>query len=534
MRRLIIVISLLGFWLSGHSKVVINEVFYDAVGSDDNQEWIELYNSSSEDINLQGWILQAGGTSYSDIFIFPSIMIRANSFFLISESTYSLSNLVTNLGFENGGSATDGIRILNPANQYTDTILYDYPNANNLIGDSVNQLPCSGVNPGQSLARSVDGVDTDSEYDWVSCSMPSPGLSNVGERKVTLQNCSVELNQTNLEVSTLIRNLSTRLVDKFELSIKIVFNNELKYYEELGAIPAEDSLSLDLTIDNEFLSSGLLVVELINNTDIQIVDNLWKKDIFYQAPALFLSEIMYHPLVNQPEWIEVKLLEDLNNADLEILDASYNEANANISGFAGEYIVIAEDKESVIMHYPNCDSLKVFQANGWARLNNTGDSVVIKCYQVTLDSLQYEASMSPLGYSLELNEVDNEWTASNAVAGATPTERNSISQDNGFNNLSGIKIVSSLISIKRDKQLKVKFNLQKIVNSIELKIFDIRGKELNSIEIGLANQYSGECSWDGCVRDKYLASGLYPTIIKLKAENGRILEEKKIIITINR
>lgn len=39
-------------------KIVVNEIMYDPVGEDTNNEWIELYNASSVPVDLSGWVLQ--------------------------------------------------------------------------------------------------------------------------------------------------------------------------------------------------------------------------------------------------------------------------------------------------------------------------------------------------------------------------------------------------------------------------------------------------------------------------------------------
>ncbi len=534
MRRLGIILFALGFWLIGNCEIIINEVFYDAVGSDDQQEWIELYNNGLEDINLQGWLLQAGGGNFSDLYTFPSIVIRAGAFFLISEFPHPLSNMITELGFENGGSATDGVRIINPANLYHDTILYDSPNSNNLQGDSQIQTPCINPAPGYSLARISDGVDTNLADDWFSCSNPTPGTTNNIEKTVTLKSCEAVTNGGSIDISTVILNLSTCLVDNRDLGIKISFNSELKNYDDLSMIAALDSITYCVSIENEFHEAGQLEVELINNSNTHIVDNLWVKWISYQNPVLSLSEIMYYPQVNQTEWVEVKLLNDIVDSEISIFDATGSQAEAVINGRSGDYIVIAEDRSNLLNTFSHCDSLKVFQAKAWVRLNNTGDSLVLKYFDSLLDSLSYENNSTSQGYSLEYSEINNNWYPSSAGQGASPTEANSSFSNPQVNDGSGVKVVNNLISIKRGRVFSVNFELQKLVNSLELQLFDIRGKELNTIRANFSNQYSGEYSWDGYLQGKYLPSGLYPAIIKIKAENGRCLEEKKIIITINR
>lgn len=534
LNRLIILTLLLLVPISSFTEVVINELLYDAVGVDTGKEWIELYNNSDEDISLHNWELQAGGKTFSTIFIFPNITIRAKSFFLISESNnLPLTNLVTALGFENGGSATDGVRILNPANQYTDTILYDFPNSNNLAGDAPTQTPCPSVAPGHSLARYRDGEDTNSASDWFDCTTPTPGRSNIVERRVTLTNCKTTNHNSYIELSTVILNLSTSLVDNHELAIKTLFNNELKSIDNLSAISPLDSLKHCVTVENELNEEGEIIVELINNSNIELVDNLWKMWISQQIVVVKLSEVMYNPRATQAEWIELKLLNDVESAELSITDFAGNSCTANISGEAGDYLVIAENRENLLLNFVACDENKVFQATGWAILNNSGDSIIVEHGAVVLDSLQYSSNSAPKGYSLEYNERDDSWSRSVAEIGGTPTQPNSC-LDNPHQQITGIEVINAVISQKRDKQLKLIFSLDKSVSSLILKLYDLRGKEIDNLKADYSQQYDGEFVWDGAIKGKYLVSGLYPAVLTLRGSNGKVIREKKILITINR
>lgn len=534
MKRVVILTFLFLIQLSGFAEVVINELLYDAVGIDTGKEWIELYNDSDEDISLHNWELQAGGRTFSTIFIFPNITIRSKSFFLISESNnLPLTNIVTELGFENGGSATDGVRILNPANQYTDTILYDFPNDNNLPGDEPTQTPCLSVTPGHSLARIRDGEDTNSASDWFDSATPTPGRTNILERRVTLANSEATIYNSYIELSTVILNLSTCIVDNHELAIKILFNNKLKSLDNLSSISSLDSLKYCATIENELNQDGELIIELINNSNIELVDNLWRMWISQQVVVAKLSEIMYCPRANQAEWIEIKLLNDVESAELLITDFAGNSCSANISGEAGDYLVIAENRENLLLNFSESDESKVFQVTGWAILNNTGDSIVVEHGTVVLDSLEYSSNSAPKGFSLEYNEHDGTWGRSLAEVGGTPTQPNSC-LTNPHQSVTGIEVVNTVISQKKDKQLKLIFNLDKSVSSLILKLYDLRGKEINTLNANYSQQYNGEFVWNGNIKGKYLVSGLYPAVLTLRGSNGKIIREKKILITINR
>ncbi len=534
MRRFVLVIFYLSTCFSCFSEIVINEVFYDAIGSDNGKEWIELYNSCEEDVNLQGWHLQAGGSSFSDILIFPSITIRQNSFFLISEEAGPLTNLVAELAFENGGSASDGIRILNPQNHYQDTILYDKPNSNNLEGDIPQMEACEPASPGQSLARLNDGFDSNQTTDWVRSSQVSPGLSNNLKKIVTLGNCSASNMGIQIQVSTIILNLSTVQVDKSDLSIKITINNELIYYKELDEITALDSLTCYITIENENYTQADLLLELINNANVQIVDNLWETHISFLLPSIKISEVMHSPLTGNSEWIEIRLLDDYENISLKLLDNAGNHANAMITGYKNDLIVIAEDKSKVVECFTDCDSSLVVQAQAWPRLNNNGDKLTIKYLNTSLDSLIYGNNSTRKGYSYEYQNETNTWHECCFPTRASPTRENSTYSQDQTNYLSSFKIHNKLISRTKNKVFEVSINSTNENDYCDLKIYDIRGSFISTISSEKFNQDNDKFTWNGYIKGKYLASGIYPAILRLRSQSGKILKEKKIFITINR
>lgn len=55
MRYLLISLAFLVPMVS-HAQVVINEIMYDLPGSDNDREWIEIYNSGSDAVDLTNWI----------------------------------------------------------------------------------------------------------------------------------------------------------------------------------------------------------------------------------------------------------------------------------------------------------------------------------------------------------------------------------------------------------------------------------------------------------------------------------------------
>ncbi|HQJ96707.1 MAG TPA: lamin tail domain-containing protein, partial [Candidatus Cloacimonas sp.] len=123
------------FGLSLKAEIVINEVCYDPVGSDEGFEWIELYNNGSTGIQLEGAKILSGGSSYAVQYTLPFFELRPHRYLLIGGASLFTAQLNYNFSFQNGGSETDGICYVSPDGTYTDTVLYDSPNSNQLFDD---------------------------------------------------------------------------------------------------------------------------------------------------------------------------------------------------------------------------------------------------------------------------------------------------------------------------------------------------------------------------------------------------------------
>lgn len=171
-------------------SVKINEVLYDAVSLDEGNEWIEIYNPTDSNIDLAGFSLEAGGSSFQEVLRLAEenpIILEPDNYYVIGEENVHLADLkVAQLGFQNGGSATDGIRILNKEGEVADTLLYDSPNSNNLPDDSGNpgENFAPDVKAGSSLGRDGQSLDTDNcELDFKEYSSPTPGEANEFEEE---------------------------------------------------------------------------------------------------------------------------------------------------------------------------------------------------------------------------------------------------------------------------------------------------------------------------------------------------------------
>lgn len=122
-------------------KVYVNELIPDPEGSDQEGEWIEFYNSDSEDVDLLGWAVKdSSGKQY----FFEDIQIGEDEYFVLKYEDSKIS-------LNNGG---DEIILLNPSGERADGVSY-------------GKVPSSG----QSWARRENG-----EFNWTP--MATPGGKN--------------------------------------------------------------------------------------------------------------------------------------------------------------------------------------------------------------------------------------------------------------------------------------------------------------------------------------------------------------------
>lgn len=164
------------------ADALINEIYYDAPSGEDEgaSEWIELCNPTSSVIDLSNWMIESAGSSFSESWTFPSgTTLAPGAYLVFGPGVGDASEFSPNL--QNGGSETDGIRLVNSSGATIDTVLYDSNNTNNLIDDLGSLLGpfAPDVSAGNSLARFPDCTEiTNDGDDWVESEELTPGSEN--------------------------------------------------------------------------------------------------------------------------------------------------------------------------------------------------------------------------------------------------------------------------------------------------------------------------------------------------------------------
>lgn len=442
MRQLLVLLSFCFGLL--YADIVINEIMIDPVGADEGYEWIELYNNSDEAVDLSGWKIQSAGTSFITNYTISDYIISPYDFLLIAEEYVPNADLYANLSFQNGGSASDGIRIISHDLSYTDTFIYDRPNINNLA-DDVNDPAIemfSAIETGKTVARKTDGFDSNCINDWQIANVATPGASNTDYIDIKIGAVSIDITDNYVNISIFIHNLSTTYVPASTMYLELIIDNNIYDLQPIGEFGSENFINLSTRISN--LSTGIhnLKIKAHCMNDIDMSNNAFECNFLIGESPVYLNEVMHSPLTGKPEWIELYNQSDSTIVldDMLIVDLSGSKTRCFGEINSREYKVLCPDKVQLLQNYPFLTENQVIQTYSWAALNNNGDAIVLYLEgDVPADSMAYGTNSTPKGVSLERQLLGDEivWQTSQAPYGATPGMANT-----GQPNLGGLQVLS--------------------------------------------------------------------------------------------
>lgn len=159
------------------SMVVINEIMQNplAVG-DEFGEWFELFNNSTDPVNLMGWIIKDTGMDFH--MISQSIVLSPGEFLVLSNNSDSTTNGGLKVDYQYNDivldNSVDEILMVSPTGVVVDSVAYDngvtFPNTEGtsmaLLNENMNNS--FGLNWRESTLTFGDG------------DLGTPGLSNSG------------------------------------------------------------------------------------------------------------------------------------------------------------------------------------------------------------------------------------------------------------------------------------------------------------------------------------------------------------------
>lgn len=426
-------------------SVVINEVMYAPQGGE--PEWIELFNNTEQSVNIGGWEIWDVITTPAKATIPANTTIEANKFLVITRDS-SIFNYhrvipsqVIRLSIPTLNNDMDGVVLRDNRGATIDSLFY--------------HSSWGGTN-GYSLERRnslANSLDPDNWASSVDIEQSTPGRSNsLTPKTFDLQLSSLiftprfPVSGDDVSITAMIKNNGALIAQQYYVNFYFnSFDSEtadsLVQTIELFNLGAGDSIFITST--QKFFSikeKRFAAASIVFTEDEDTLNNYLSSSVEpgFAANSIVISEIMYAPLGNEPEWIEITNVSDsaINLKSWSVSDGVGSTQKVFISSSdyfiePNKSLVLTRDT-SIVNFYPGIqfDYLKT----NFGTLANTNDAVMIYDFRNALiDSVAYTSSWGGKnGRSIERisllgpsNDFTN-WATSLSGMKATPGIQNSV------------------------------------------------------------------------------------------------------------
>lgn len=551
------------------SQVVLSEIMFDAAGNEAHDEFVEIFNTSATDsFDLSGWQISDGSGFDSIIEVNKGVILKPGQFGVILDASYfgnsityddhipenSLLLTIDNLTFGNAGfsnSTAETISLINSAGLVVSEYTYSLDNQ---MGFSDEKIDLAGPNTPENWGNSRVQLGTPGAPNSVSPLnydlavspedlMFSPQTVSAGE---TVTIFGFIENRGRLMAS----NFSAILYDDLNHNAHPETEEELVQFDFNEPLASGDSVRFEFRYENIAPDRHPLIVQVEFALDENVSNNLAQKELLvgYAVRALVINELMYSPLSNQAEWVEIfnPGFQTVNLIRWRLSDSGTptNDIAADIQIAPGGYAVLAQD--SSIFDFFNPPAGAVTVLNNWPSLDNDFDSVVL--YDLTgnpIDQVNYSSgwggaagfSLEKINPNLSSNDSSN-WNTCVAFLGGTPGEQNSI--------FSEILVSDATITIApnpfspdgdgRDDFALITFELPLTTAVVNVKIYDMRGRLIRFLANNESSGSRKTLVWDGKDDNGQAARlGIYVVYLQaLNAQAGEIKTQKQTVVLASR
>jgi phosphatidylserine/phosphatidylglycerophosphate/cardiolipin synthase-like enzyme/exonuclease III len=147
------------------TKIIFSEIYYDTIGTDNVEEYIELYNTQSTTVDLSGWQIMDNVNTYT---IPQGTFIQGNSYLVIARNSVGFNTLFGHNPDVSGltlslGNTGDKLTLFNATGSEIDFVAWE----NYITGWSIT------TPTGQVLRRTSVLEDNDIVSDWL-VAVPNP------------------------------------------------------------------------------------------------------------------------------------------------------------------------------------------------------------------------------------------------------------------------------------------------------------------------------------------------------------------------
>jgi hypothetical protein len=424
-------------------SIIVNEIMYTPAGGE--PEWIEIKNVSDKNILIKDWAVSDILTTPLKVFIRDSIIISPDEVIVIArDSTITnyhriIPSRLIKISLPNLNNDADGIVIYDGRGAVIDSILYS--------------STWGGLN-GYSLERISVEASTIIPTNWgtsIDIEQSTPGrVNSISQKQIDLTFSGLQFNppfpklDDNVTVVAKVRNTGIVSANSFSVIFRYQtdsLNAPLILLDSVAISGLNSFDSIEVTSRNviqQLNYKTIITTEIFSNEDEDIYNNIIQKNIEpgFEQKSLLITEIMYDPKNNEPEWVELynPTIDTVNLKNWFISDLLTTPTKVFLTTndyllTPHEHVVVARDT-NFTSFYPG-QNIPLIKAV-FGSLSNTTDGIYIYDFRnAIIDSVIYKSAWGGRnGFSLEridYNRFSNDssnWATS--LKRATPGSINSV------------------------------------------------------------------------------------------------------------
>ena len=425
--------------IANENDIVINEIMADPYPpvALPEEEYIELYNATSEEIDLANWTLEINASSKA----FPATKIPPQSYLLLCdknvvESMEDYGKAIGLSAFPNLINSSAEITIKDTSGNIINTVAYTdqwYQDADKDNGgyslekiDPANN--CSGINNWQASEASIGGTPGEKNSVFgsnIDTTAPKITFIELKHNQQITIDFSETVDTSNLKINDFV--VSPDIGNPYSISLNEPYNNQIDLF-----------FAKPIKIDKQYEIQSVNISDLCGNS-VSI-----KQNIVYhppQANEIQINEIMAKPSppVNLPnaEYVE---LYNASPYSISLNNWSFTAGRStrNIGKIAlkpNSYLILCDkDYQQAFEHYG-----QTYAFDGMPAISQSGTFVILETNKKEIISyISFDESWYPNeykqsgGWSLEQIDPENpcgegdNWSASENENGGTPGTLNSI------------------------------------------------------------------------------------------------------------
>lgn len=563
--RCVVTVSVLLYHGLTFSQVVLNEVMFDSDGSEHTDEFVEILNCATESVVLAGWRIGDGSGEDCIVDAGEGLILLPGQYGVILDSDYFMNSASYDplipeealvLTIEGSTFGRGGF-----SNSRAETVVLS-----DTGGRIVAHYTYSPGNPSGHSDEKIDPMLSDVPENWADSRilLGTPGFRN-----------SVTKLRSDLRVSR-VWTKPDRPRDGEEVVLWVSIVNSgtdpasgliVDFFEDVdgdSTLDEEERIG-SVTDDDSFLMSGdsieISVLWIRPEPGIKTVgiwvdyseeerpeDNLFLTElsIGFACGTLVINEIMFDPLLDQPEWVELFNPQE-NEVDLrawKISDEDTSEAITitdvrSVVPPSG-YVVVSADS-SILNAFMPWDGL-FFVPDKFPNLNNDLDTVILfDPGGSVIDRVEYRGRGGGVdGFSIErinplISSSDgSNWSWCVSMEGATPGRENSV-YCRFLPSEAILSVSPNPFSPDQDgfeDVTMISYKLPMETSRVNLLIYDVRGRHIRTLLGASQSGSQGSIIWDGKNNDGWLARiGIYIVCIEgLNSAAGVVVSAKTTVV----